>query len=168
MKNTSVGAGLSKSGLLLEFCEYRPQFLRRIRQWVFSPETAEDIFQEACLKFLVSPAIFRYPEAGTRYFCQILRSLAIDHAKRMARLEYRAVLPEVVCEPQAAWERGMLLDRVAGALRQLRPADRRLLAAYLNPELGRLRDKCIFLHIPSSTLRYRIHGILDRLRAMVG
>ena len=168
MKSTSMGEGLSKSGLLLQFWSYRQCFLGRIRRRIFNPETAEDIFQEACLKFMTSPAVFRYPQASTAYFCRILRSLTLDHLEQAARLEYCESLPEIVCDPQAEWERGMLLNRVTEAVRHLPAGDQRLLAVYLNPEFGTLRDKCEIMRLPSSTMRYRLRGILCKLRAMIG
>jgi len=117
-KSTSVGAGLSKSDLLLQFWAFRTSFLKRIQRRIYSPECAEDIFQTACLKFMISPAVFRYPGAGTKYFCRILHSLIVDHIKVAVRLEYRDRLPEMVCDPQAEWEHSIMRDRVADAVRR--------------------------------------------------
>ena len=128
MKSTSEGESLSKSSLLCELWAYRSSFLRRIRRRIFSREIAEDIFQEACLKLMTSPAVFRYPQAGTKYFCRILHSLIIDHIKVAARVEYRNRLPEICCDPQAEWERRTLFRRTADAIRCLATKDQRLLA----------------------------------------
>src|SRR5438093_13426104 len=67
VNDTSVGSALSKSDLVLEFWTFRPGFLNHISQRV-SNGCAEDIFQEACARFLASNAVFVYPQAGTRYF----------------------------------------------------------------------------------------------------
>jgi RNA polymerase sigma factor (sigma-70 family) len=139
----------------------------RIRRWIFNQETAEDIFQEACLKFMSSGAVFVMPQAGTMYFCRILQNLIFEHAKRSARLEYRENLPEMVCDPQGGWERDMLLDQVAEAVRHLPADDQRLLADYLNAGHGSLKEIGKALHLPSSTMRYRRSRIIRRLRAMV-
>jgi DNA-directed RNA polymerase specialized sigma24 family protein len=101
--NSSEGKGLSKSDLLLEFWNYRCFFLQRIRKWKCSAEAAEDFFQEACIKFMTSKAVFPHSQAGTRYFCRILQNLIFEHAKRSTWLEYRESLPEIVCEPQEGW-----------------------------------------------------------------
>ena len=167
MKSTSEGEGLSKSDLILQIWAYRPWYMGRIRRWIFNQETAEDIFQDACLKFMSSGAVFVMPQAGTRYFCRILQNLIFEHAKRAARLEYRESLPELVCDPQGGWERDMLLDQVAEAVRHLPADDQRLLTVYLNPECGRLKDKCKILGLPNSTMRYQFKGILGKLRGVV-
>lgn len=167
-KSTSEGAGLSKSTLLLEFWEHRRQFLRRIRRWIFSPEAAEDVFQEACLKFMTSPAVFRYPAAGTSYFCHILQNLIFEHAKRGARLEYREILPETICDPQDEWHHEMLLHRIQETVCRLPRRDQRLLAAYLNADHGGLKEVCRAFHLPGSTMRYRMSGIFRKLRMMIG
>jgi RNA polymerase sigma factor (sigma-70 family) len=167
VNNASIGEGLSKSGLLLEFCERRRQFLGRIRRRIYDLEIAEDIFQEACIKFMTSQAVFRYPQAGTNYFCRILENLIIEHIKRSGRLEYREHLPELVCEPEFEWDREMIMRSVHEAVGQLPADDQRLLAVYLDPGSGRLRDKCKILGLPNSTMRFQFHRIIGKLHGMV-
>ena len=166
-KSTSGEAGLSKSTLLLEFWGHRRQFLGRICRWIYSPEAAEDVFQEACLKFMTSPAVFRYPAAGTSYFCHILQNLIFEHTKRTARLEYREILPETICDQQDGWRHEMLLHRIQETVRRLPVRDQRLLAAYLNADHGSVKEVCRAFHLPGSTMRYRMSGIFRRLRTMI-
>lgn len=168
MINASEDAGLSKSDLLLEFWKYHRQFLGRIRKRIFSADTAEDIFQEACIKFMTSGAVFPHPQAGTNYFCRILQNLIIEHIKRLARLEYRESLPEMISDPQTGYERNMLLQSVYEAVRQLPADDQRLLAHYLNADYGDLKELRQELHLPGSTMRYRMSRIFRRLRTTVG
>jgi RNA polymerase sigma factor (sigma-70 family) len=164
--DTSKGGGLSKISILNEFCNFRHFFLKRIYRKIFSHETAEDIFQEACLKFLVSPAVFEYPQAATKYFCLILRSLILGHLSSGRWIEYRSDLPELVCEPQRAWERDILLDRVSEAIGTLPVKDQRLLTAYFGSN-QRLKDKCKALHLPNSTMRYQVGKAIAKVRKMV-
>jgi RNA polymerase sigma factor (sigma-70 family) len=168
VKNISIGAGLSKSNLLLEFWEYRSQFLGRIRRWVFSPETAEDIFQEACVRFITSRAVFQYPEASTKYFCRILQNLIFEQRKRSARLEFQDKLPEMVCDPQDEWNREIILDQIHEAMPRLTDRDQRLLADYLNAGQGDLKDVCRAHNLPGSTMRHRMSRIFHRLRIALG
>ena len=118
-ENTSVGSGLSKPELVLEFWAFRSRFLGYIRQRV-SNGCTEDIFQEACAKFLTSEAVFVYPQAGTRYFCRILRSLIADHFERAWRLEYRENVPEPSWDPWPEEEERQLTERVCEAFERLR------------------------------------------------
>lgn len=167
MKKTSMGEGLPKSDLLLQFWAYRRYFLWRIQRRIFCPETAEDIFQEACIRFMTSGAVFPHPQHATRYFCRVIQSLIVEHAKRAIRLEYRAVLPELCCDPEAEWDQSMLLKSVNDAVEHLSTKDQHLLEVYLDPELGRLRDKCKILGLPNSTMRYRYQRITGKLRGMI-
>ncbi len=168
MKKTSTGEGLPKSDLLLQFWTYRRFFLWRIQRRIFCPETAEDIFQEACIRFVTSRAVFPHPKPATRYFCRAIDSLTLEHLKWAARLDYRAVLPELCCEPEAEWENGMLLKSVTDAVGNLTTREQQLLSVYLTPEFGRLRDKCRVLGLPYSTMRYQYGRLLSRLRTMIG
>jgi RNA polymerase sigma factor (sigma-70 family) len=168
MKKTSEGEGLSKSELVLQIWAYRPWYMGRIRRRIFSQETAEDIFQEACVKFMTSEAVFQRPQAGTKYFCRILQNLIFEQGRGAARLQYRESLPEMICDPQDEWNRGMLLRRVYNAVQQLPDRDQRLLEEYLDADYGDMKELCRALRIPGSTMRYRISRIFRELRAMVG
>jgi RNA polymerase sigma factor (sigma-70 family) len=167
MNKTSDGEGLSKSDLVVQIWAYRPWYMGRIRRWIFNQETAEDIFQEACLKFIASEAVFLHPQAGTRYFCRILQNLIFEQGKRVARLQYRKTLPERVCDPQEEWNREMLLNRVYEAVRQLPANEQRLLDDYINSGYGDLKELRQVFHLPGSTMRYRISRIFRRLRTMI-
>ncbi len=166
MNDTYKGEGLSKIGLLHEFWKFRRFFLWRIHRLISNPDIAEDIFQEACLKFLGSAAIFEYPQAGTKYFCVTLKSLALQHLSKGRWLEYRSSLPEAICEPEREWERDILLDRVSEAIAKLPTKDQQLLDMYFTPNL-RLQDKCKALHLPNSTMRHRAGKTIAKIRKMV-
>ena len=161
VNDTSVGSGLSKSDLVLQFWTFRPGFLAYIRRCV-SNGCAEDIFQEACAKFLASNAVFVYPQAGTRYFLLILRSLIADHFKQSARLECSRSVPEGSWDPWPAAEQRQLAERVYEAVKQLSAEDRRSLSEYFGPDAagsgpGRSRGN----------MRYRVRKAVRKVRAMV-
>ena len=132
-KNASVDTGLSKSELVLEFWAFRHRFLGRIRRRV-SNGCAEDIFQDACVRFLASNAVFVYPQHGTRYFLKILRSLIADHFERGRRLEYRESVPEPSWDPWPKQEKQQLAERVWKAFGRLPSKDQHSLAAYFSPD----------------------------------
>ena len=162
MNDTPVDRGLSKPELVLEFWAFRSRFLGYIRQRV-SNGCAEDMFQEACVKFLASEAVFVYPQAGTRYFCRILRSLIADHFDRGRRLEYRENVPEPSWDPWPEEEEQQLTERVCEVFGRLSAKDRRSLATYFNPdaagsEPGHSRGN----------MRQRARNAVRKLRAMVG
>jgi DNA-directed RNA polymerase specialized sigma24 family protein len=157
------GTGVSKSELLLQFWAYRRQFLGRIYCVVHNPAAIEDIFQEACLKLLNSKAVFPHPQAGTRYFCKILNSLAMEHLNRGMRLVYQNRLPDIALDPWANHDRQQLTERVCEHAHSLPLSDRVLLNAYLSPRTAGKRPK-----IPPSTRHYRVSKVLRKLRTMIG
>ena len=161
-ENTSVGSGLSKSELALEFWAFRSRFLGYIRQRV-SNGCAEDIFQEACARFLASEAVFVYPQHGTRYFLEILRSLIADHFERAWRLEYRENVPEPSWNPWPEEEERQLTERVCEAFGRLPSKDQRSLAAYFSPDADGHEPKR-----SRGTVRRRACIAVRKLRAMVG
>jgi RNA polymerase sigma factor (sigma-70 family) len=163
MNETVTGEGLSKSGLLEEFWKFRRLFLFRIRRLTPNPDTAEDIFQEACLKF---PSVFLHPQAGTKYFGKILRTVALQQLKKRRRLEYRENLPEIVCESQRDWERNDMLHLVEHAIADLPKREQRLLSVFFKPGLT-LEDRCRVLRVPNSTMRYRANRTIANLRKIV-
>jgi RNA polymerase sigma factor (sigma-70 family) len=166
VSDTSKGEGLSKTDLLNDFLKFRPYFFGQIHKMISDHDTAEDIFQEACLKFLGSAAVFKYPQAGTKYFSLIIRSLALQHLQSGHRLEYRSSLPEAICEPEREWDRRILLDRVSEVIGRLPAKDQHLLDMYFTTNL-RLQDKCKALHLPNSTMRHRAGKTIVKIRKMV-
>jgi RNA polymerase sigma factor (sigma-70 family) len=166
MDEPSNGEGLSKISLLQEFWKFHRFFLWRIHRLISNPDTAEDIFQDACIKFLSSSAVFEFPQAGTKYFTLILRSLAMQRLKSDHRIEYRSRLPEVLCEPQGTWERGILLDRVSQAVETLPARDQILLDTYFRPGLT-LDGKCKALDLPNSTMRFQAKRTIAKVRKML-
>jgi len=162
VNDTSVGSALSKSDLVVQFWTFRPGFLKHISQRV-SNGCAEDIFQEACARFLASNAVFVYPQAGTRYFLLILRSLIADHFKRAAaRLECSRSVPEPSWDPWPAAEERQLAERVYEAARRLSAEDRRSLGEYFGSDAagsgpGHSRGN----------MRHRARNAVRKLRAMV-
>ncbi len=155
--------GLSKTELLLELWTYRSRFLRYVQSRICGLECAEDIFQEACLKFLASKAVFFYPQAGTRYFCRILRSLVADRMKQALRLQYRESLPEIPYDPWTEYEQLELVAVVRENCQRLPARDQNLLAAYLTAGDGDGMHK-----LPRGTMRHRISRVLVKLRRMAG
>lgn len=166
MNETVTGEGLSKIGLLQEFWKFRRWFLFRIRRLTSNPDSAEDVFQEACLRFLSTQAVFSYPQAGTKYFGKILRSVALQQLKRRNRLEYRENLPEIVCESQEDWDWNEALCRLEHAIAALPQKEQRLLSVFFRPGLT-LEDRCKVLRLPNSTMRYRANRTISNLRKRV-
>jgi DNA-directed RNA polymerase specialized sigma24 family protein len=161
--DTSAVSGLSKSDLVLEFWAFRQMFLSRIRYLGPKDGCAEDIFQEACVRFLASRAVFVHPGAATRYFCRTLRSLVADHFKHQARIQYLEDLPELMCNP---WQTYCLQENAASvwkAAKRLPVRDRQLLHVYINRHAHKL-----FRQIPRSTLGYRTTKVRRKLRRMIG
>jgi RNA polymerase sigma factor (sigma-70 family) len=159
--------GLSKPELLLKFWSERYMFLAYMSRFIPDEEARRDIFQEACVRFLASSAVFDCIEKAAKYFYVIIRSLSIEDAKRAGRLSYYAELPEVVFDPQKAWHSRMLIDEVREATRGLSVRDQQVLAAQFSQELPHLRGKCKHLGLPSSTFRYRRNKAVLRLRRVL-
>jgi DNA-directed RNA polymerase specialized sigma24 family protein len=147
---------------VLEFWTFRPGFLRYISQRG-SNGCAEDIFQEACAKFLASNAVFVHPQPATRYFCRIIQSLIVDHFKRSARLQYGGSVSEPSWDPWPAAEERQLAELVHEAVGQLSEKDRRSLDAYFGADAagggsGHSRRN----------MRYRARKAVRKLQTMVG
>lgn len=162
-----IEPGLSKPELLLKFWSERYMFLGYMRRFIPDEDARRDIFQEACVRFLASSAVFDCVERAAKYFYVIIRSLSIVDATRAGRLNYYAELPEVIFDPQEAWHSRMLIEEVQEAARGLSVRDRQILAAQFSHELPHLRDKCKCLGLPSSTFRYRGDKALCRLRRLL-
>ena len=161
-KDTSIGSGLSKSELVIEFWAFRSRFLARIRRRT-SHGCAEDIFQDACVRFLASNAVFVHPQHGTRYFLEILRSLIADHFERAWRLEYRENVPEPSWNPWPEEEERQLTERVCEAFGRLPARERRAIAAYFNPDAAASGPG-----LSRGNMRHRARNAVRKLRAMVG
>lgn len=166
MKNTLAGEGLPKSELLLEFWSYRLFFLMRIHRFISSHDTAEDIFQEACIRFLDSHAVFQYPQASAKYFSRILHSLIMDHLKRQNRLEYRDDLPEICCDPQSEWNTRLLLDEVHAFVRRLPQKDGEFILARFANRRADLPAEFKRQYPTKSILRYKTAQVISRLQVM--
>jgi RNA polymerase sigma factor (sigma-70 family) len=160
------GEALSKIDLLQEILPYRRYFLKRINRIILDRDFVEDIFQEACLKFLDSPAIFVHPRAAVKYFFLIVRSLALQHMRVGRWLHFCPNLPVVVHDPRTTWEADILQDCVSQAISSLPEKDQDLLAMLFRPGLT-LEQKCQALHLPNSTMRYRAGKAIAKVREMV-
>lgn len=162
-----IGPGLSKSELLLTFWNERHMFFGYMRRFALGEDERSDIFQEACVRFLASGAVFHCTEMAAKYLYLTIRSLSIDNAKRAERLSYYAEPPEVIYHPHQACHLRMLIEEVRESAGGLSDGDRQILAAHLSPELPRLRDKCECLRVPSSTFRYRRDKAVRKLKRLV-
>jgi RNA polymerase sigma factor (sigma-70 family) len=157
---------VSKAVVLSEFWNYRNRFLGRIRRFTADRDSAEDIFQDACVKFLRTDASFSCPEKATSYFCRIIRSLIADERSRRRRIQYLDDMPELAYVINEDCDRGMLIVRVFRAVRRLPARDRELLRVWLDPEVARIKDKCSLLNFTCGNLRYRVNKIFSRLRRL--
>jgi DNA-directed RNA polymerase specialized sigma24 family protein len=110
--------------------------------------------------------VFLIPQAATKYFCRIIRSLIVNQIREMSRLEYRADLPEAVCEPQAELEKYILSDQIWEIAQRLPLKDRRLLDLYFDSDGSSFGEQCKALDISPSAARYRIGKIIAKLRIM--
>jgi len=157
---------VSKTAALSEFWKFRNRFLGRICHQISDHDSAEDIFQDACARFLAADASFAWPQKATSYFCKIIHSLIVDERSRRRRIQYLDDMPELACVVKEDCDRGMLMDRVSRAVRRLPAKDRALLCVWLNPDVPRIKDKCSLLSLTSGNLRYRVGRILPRLRRL--
>jgi RNA polymerase sigma factor (sigma-70 family) len=154
---------MSKDELVGRFWVERNAFLGYIHRFAFDRGAAEDIFQEACLKFLTSPASFNSFPFAAKYLYRIIFTLSIAHLKSQRRLIYSEKLPEMVCEPEPQWQKEILIKRLHEAAGDLSSRDRQLLAVHLIPGFH-LRDKCLMMRLPSSTYRYQVGRVISKLR----
>ncbi|MDA2938738.1 hypothetical protein MYX75_10815 [Acidobacteria bacterium AH-259-A15] len=167
-ESTSAGTGLCKSKLLLEFWTARPTFLGYIRRRSVNPENAEDIFQEACLKFLASEAVFDYPCAAKAYFYRIIHSLITDQRRRARRRKFVTPSTGPLSDPRCDWDNVLLMEQVSEIIQQyLSPRDQHFLSVYLDPDLVRLKDKCHMLNLSYGTGRYHFKRIAAELQRVM-
>ncbi len=157
---------LDMHALLLKLYEQRRTIFGFMSWRVRDRSTQEDIFQEACLRFLTSGASFVHFSPAAKYFYRIVSNLISGNA-RASRLEFPAWLPEAGYNPQPDWDTDMLWDRVCEASQGLTPDDRRVLGVCFSAQHPRLRDQVRALNMPSSTLRYRKARIVQKLRRKV-
>jgi RNA polymerase sigma factor (sigma-70 family) len=162
-----IEPGLSKPELLLKFWSERRMFYGYMRRFIPREDARRDIFQEACVRFLASSAVFDCIEGAAKYFYIIIRSLSMENAKKAGRLSSYAEPPEVIFDPQEAWHRSMLIEEVREAVGSLSDGDRRILAAQFSPDLPSLRDKCKCLGLPSSTFRYQRARAVRKLQRLL-
>lgn len=164
LQKESPESSVFKTMMLLEFWVHRARFLGRINRRIFNRGMAEDIFQEACVKFLSANAVFPYPQAATGYFWKIIDSLIVNFVLGNRRLQFLENPPERVSEAGLGWYHRMLLEEVMAAVGRLPAKDQQLLATcFFNPDQVRLKDKCGALGLSSGNMRYRLGLVLSKL-----
>lgn len=130
------------------------------------PDIAQDCFQEACLKFLTMPATFRAFPPAARYICKSIFSIAVDYMRKQSRFDFTDCLPEMICEPEIQWQKGMLLEKLREATDDLSIRECRLLTIYNLPGL-KLREKSRLMKLPVSTYRYQVSKVISKLRTQL-
>lgn len=97
-------------------------FLRFLERRVHSPETAEDILQEAFGRALTRVDTLRDDESAVAWFYRLLRNAVIDHYRRKAAAgsaleRFAAELDERVPPPDLAAEVCACVSRLASTLK---------------------------------------------------
>jgi RNA polymerase sigma factor (sigma-70 family) len=159
--------GLSKTALITRFWRERCAFIGFARRYVFDPGLAEDIFQEACLRFMRCGGRFRCYQAAASYVYRTIRTLIIDWSKQNRRLVFAGSLPEMVCEPEPEWNNRMLIEKLHEATRKLSPYDRRILSIEYFSDLPDLQTKSSCMELPISTFRYQSQRAVHRIRKLM-
>lgn len=163
MDEKSDQIAMSKDELVGRFYAERRSILGHVWHLLPSRDKGDDIFQEACLKFLKAPATFNSIREAAGYFHKTIRSIAVDDLKRESRFVDRRRLPELVCEPEPEWQKQMITQRLRQAAAKLPRRDRVLLAIYMSES----RRLCRILNMPTSTYRYRVNKTMIRLRRLL-
>ncbi len=163
MDEKSDQIAMSKDELVGRFWAERRSILGHVWHLLPSGDRGEDIFQEACLKFLKAPATFNSIRQAAGYFHKTIRSIAVDDLKRESRFVDCQTPPELVCEPEPEYGRQMIIQRLRQAAAKLPRRDRVLLAIYMSES----RQLCRILNMPTSTYRYRVNQAVARLRRLL-
>lgn len=158
---------LSKRALVVRFWNDRRSFVGYAGRILGNADLAQDIFQEACARFLACKARFYCYPASARYLYRTIRSLIADYHKKNRRLVFSGSLPEMVCEPEAQWHEQMLIGNLRRATRRLSSNDRKIVAAYISPDLPNLRARSQATDLPISTFRYQAQRALGRVRKLM-
>ena len=167
MEKESQLERLSKNALINLFWSQRRGFLGYTNRFTRDHQKIEDIFQEACLRFLASKAIFYRREAAAKYIYKTIRSLIIDAYRKDRKLVFSDCLPEMIHEPEAQWQDRMVVGRVLKALQSLSPHERQLVAVHLSSDLPDLGRKSRFLNLPPSTYRYQVQRAFRCIRKLM-
>jgi RNA polymerase sigma factor (sigma-70 family) len=154
---------LTKNELICRFWAQRNAFFGYIHRFGINQAAIEDIFQEACLKFLTAPGKFcDLPPAG-KYLYQIIFTIIAGRRKKERMMVAIDHLPERVCEPDWQWQRDLEIERLRSVMADLPFPDRRLLAVHLISEL-RLREQSEMVNLPTRTYRYQLNRVISKLR----
>ncbi len=153
--------------MLAQFWSERPQIFGFVRRYVYSREEREDIFQEACLRFLASQAAFGSMQAAAKYFYKTIRTLIVSHIRQAVRLEFPGTLTEVSYDPHSECENQMLIDRVCEEVANLPHGDRSVFAAQLDADLPSLKDKAETLNLSVRAFRYRRTVTIGKLQRVL-
>jgi RNA polymerase sigma factor (sigma-70 family) len=154
---------LSKNDLVQRFYAERYVFLRYIHRFAFKRDVAEEVFQEACLRFLTSPASFQSFPFAASYLYRIIFSIAIALQQRQKRILFIRDPPELVCEAEPQWHQELIIEKLDKAIGCLSLRERQLLDVYLSPQL-KCRQKSKLLNLPPSTYVYQIGRVIAKLR----
>lgn len=158
-----AGSPIPKEELIARFWRERAAILGHIWNLVHRWEASEDIFQQACLKFLASPATFTCFLTAAKYFHKTILSLVIDKQQRDSRFVDSDQLPELVCEPEPEWQRQLTAQKVQEAMGLLSSRDQQLLTVYLLPGFD-MKEASSLLDMPARTYRYQLRKAFSRLR----
>lgn len=152
-----------KAELVDRFWSQRSAILGYIHNFVFNQDEMEDIFQEACLKFLRSPGKFRAFPPAARYLYRIIFTTIISRRRKDRRLLITDRLPEMICEPEPQWLRDLMIQKLRTVVGELSSRDRQLLDVHMIPE-SRIRECSEMAGLPTYTYRYQLKGVISKLR----
>ena len=157
---------VSKGDLVGQFYAQRRAFIGYAYRFTANWDAAEDVFQEACLKFLGMPASFPSFPFAAKYLYKTLFCIAVTRQKKQSRLIYSKRVPEMVCEPEPEWQKQIMIDRLCKVTARLSPRERQLLDIHTLPGYG-VREKSKMMLLPLSTYRYRVDRVISKLRKLL-
>src|SRR4051794_4810578 len=148
---------------------YRAEMFRLARSLSRNDADAEDLAQSAALRALESDAL-RDPQRAKAYLFTILRNLAIDQARRRARIvmEPRADLPEFPALEDPVDEMIARLDdwtEPLAAMAQLPELHREILQLRFGEDLDNA-EIARRLEITEHAARQRVYRAMQALRAI--
>jgi RNA polymerase sigma-70 factor (ECF subfamily) len=140
------------------------KFLMRITR---DPMVAEELCQEAFIKYLERNAPFPREEEGRFWLFRVAKNLALNHVKRVDRERnaYDRSVREPVFSPETGEEEYLKKESIHQVLEALNRLPYKLREVLVLKEYGALNYKEIssILHISEANVKVRVHRARERL-----
>ena len=150
--------------------EFRNKFLGYLRKRLNSPQDAEDVFQDFCVKVLRSHASIKSSERLDAWLGITLRHTLTDHYRRQAARNRGAeafAIEAKVLEPVTEDLDGSACSCIAAAMRELQPAQADLLTRLDLQDESR-KGVAAALGISLNSLGVRVHRSRAALKKKIG